>query len=50
MINILCHVTPKSEEGNEEVVKVMKGFEEDIKQLLLYAPTNCGPRILLMIP
>ena len=35
MIDILRHVTPKSEEGNEEaVVKVAKGIEEDIKLLL----------------
>jgi len=45
MIDILRHVTPKSEEGNDEaVVKVVKGIEEDIKQLLRCAPTNCGPR------
>ena len=50
MIDILCHVTPKSEEGSDEaVVKVVKGIEEDIKQLLWCAPTNCGPRSLLMI-
>ena len=35
MIDILRHVIPKSEEGNEEaVVKVIKGIEKDIKQLL----------------
>ena len=35
MIDILHHVIPKSEEGNEEaVVKVIKGIEKDIKQLL----------------
>ena len=35
MIDILRHVTPKNEEGNNEaVVKVVKGIEEDIKQLL----------------
>jgi len=45
MINILRHVTPKGEDGNDEaVVKVVKGIEEDIKQLLRCAPTNCGPR------
>jgi len=45
MIDILRHVTPKSEDGNDEaVVKVVKGIEEDIKQLLRCAPTNCGPR------
>jgi hypothetical protein len=45
MIDILRHVTPKSEGGNEEAaVKVAKGIEEDIKQLLRYAPTNCGSR------
>jgi hypothetical protein len=50
MIDILRHVTPKSEEGNNEaVVKVMKGIEEDIKELLRCAPRNCGPRSLLMI-
>jgi hypothetical protein len=50
MIDILRHVTPKSEEGNNEaVVKVMKGIEEDIKQLLWCVATNCGPRSLLMI-
>jgi hypothetical protein len=50
MIDILRHVTPKSEEGNNEaVVKVVKGIEEDIKQLLRCAPTDCGPRSLLMI-
>jgi len=40
MIGILRHVTPKSEKGNEAVVKVVKGIEEDIKQLLWCAPTN----------
>ena len=50
MIDILRHVTPKSEEGNAEaVVKVVKGIEEDIKQLLRWALTNCGLRSLLMI-
>ena len=50
MIDILRHVTPKNEEGNNEaVVKVVKGIEEDIKQLLWWAPTNCGPRSLLMV-
>jgi len=45
MIDILRHVTPKSEEGNDEaVVKLVKGIEEDIKQLLRCARTNCGPR------
>ena len=45
MIDILRHVTPKTEEGNEEaVVKVAKGIEEDIKQLLRCAPTNCGSK------
>ena len=45
MINILCYVTPKTEEGiNDAVVKVAKGIKEDIKQLLRCAPTNCGPR------
>ena len=45
MIDILRHVIPKSEEGNDEaVVKIVKGIEEDIKQLLRCAPTNCGPR------
>ena len=50
MINILCHITPKSEEDSEEVVNVVRDIEEDIKQLLGCALTNCGPRILLMIP
>jgi hypothetical protein len=50
MIDILRHVTPKSEEGNTEAaVKVVKGMEEDIKQLLQWVPTNCGPKSLLMI-
>ena len=50
MIDILQHVTPKSEQGNTEAaVKVVKGIEEDIKQLLRWAPTNCGLRSLLMI-
>jgi len=50
MIDILRHVTPKSEEGNAEAaVKVVKGIEEDIKQLLQWAATNCYPRSLLMI-
>ena len=45
MINILRYVTPKTEEGiDDAVVKVAKGIEEDIKQLLRCAPTNCGPR------
>jgi len=45
MIDILRHVTPKSEDGNDEaVVKVVKGIEEDIKQLLRCAPTDYGPR------
>jgi hypothetical protein len=47
MIDILRHVTPKSEEGNnEEVVNVVGGIEEDIKQLLQCVPTNCGLRSL----
>jgi hypothetical protein len=50
MIDILRHVTPKSEESNNEaVVKVVKGIEEDIKQLLRCVPTNCGPRSLLIV-
>jgi hypothetical protein len=50
MIDILRYVTPKNEEGNNEaVVKVVKGIEEDIKQLLWCAPTDCGARSLLMI-
>ena len=50
MIDILRHVTPKSEQGNADAaVKVVQGIEEDIKQLLRWAPTNCGPRSLLMI-
>ena len=50
MINILHHVIPKSEEGNNDaVVKIVKGIEEDIKQLLRCAPTNCGPRSLLIV-
>ena len=50
MIDILRHVTPKSEEGNDKaVVRVIKGIEEDIKQLLRCAPTNGRPRSLLMI-
>ena len=50
MIDILRHVTPKSEEGNNEaVVKVVKGIEDDIKQLLRCAPTNCGLGSLLML-
>jgi hypothetical protein len=50
MIDIVRHVTPKSEEGNDEaVVKVVKGIEEDIKQLLRWAPTNCALRNSLMI-
>jgi len=50
MIDILRHVTPKSEEGNDQaVVKVVKGIEEDIKQLLRWAPTNGRPRSFLMI-
>ena len=45
MIEILRHVILESEEGNDEaVVKIVKGIEEDIKQLLRCAPTNCGPR------
>jgi len=49
MIDVLRHVTPKSEESNEAAVKVVRGIEEDIKQLLWWAPTNCRPRSLLMI-
>ena len=50
MIDILRHVTPKNEEGNNEaVVKVVKGIEDDIKQLLRCAPTNCGLGSLLML-
>jgi flagellar biosynthesis/type III secretory pathway protein FliH len=50
MIDILRHVMPKSEEGNNEaVVNVVKGIEEDIKQLLRCAPIDCDPRSLLMI-
>ena len=50
MIDILHHVTPKSEEGDDEaVVKVVGGIKEDIKQLLQCVPTNCGPGSLLMI-
>jgi hypothetical protein len=50
MIDILRYVTPKNEEGNNEaVVKVVKGIEEDIKQLLWCAPTDCVARSFLMI-
>jgi uncharacterized protein YeeX (DUF496 family) len=50
MIDVLRHVTPKSEEGNNEaVVKIVKSIEDDIKQLLRWAPTNFGPRSLLKI-
>ena len=49
MIGILCRIMPKSEEDNNEAaVKVVKDFEDDIKQLLWCAPTNCDPRSLLM--
>ena len=51
MIDILCYVTPKSEEecNEEAVVEVVKVIEEDIKQLLRCGPTSCGPRSLLII-
>jgi len=50
MIDILRHVTPKSEEDNNEaVVKIVKGIENDIKELLRWVPTNCSPRSLLKI-
>ena len=45
MIDILRYVTPKSEEGNNEaVVNVVKGIEEEIKELLRCALTNYGSR------
>jgi predicted transcriptional regulator len=42
MIVILDHVTLKDEEGSEEtVVKIAKGIEQDIKELL-----RCGLRMV----
>ena len=38
MVVIVDNVTPRNEEGSDEViVKVAKGMEQDIKDLLRYA-------------